>query len=344
MVCYVNHERTCRISWPRTRWSRPRAGDDSATALGVTAGRMTLVETGDSGRLPGRINLPNDQLSATLRQQSRRPSPPTRPTSDRRPRLRTSSDTAEAARIRWAGLRASSTEMHEVIGHGSGRMAARTSRARTAREQHWPSRDPGRPLALHFHPIQTRRAGLMPADTPPRSCGRIRAVHARRPGSCAGKEVTAEEDHMRNRQLTVNWLVANTSAIEVRVAGKTYVMTPQAPRRRWRPAPAESRCSLGEGDWPPRRGRSPSHGGPSTPPATKCAGRRCDCRAIGALSCCYGCAGVATVRFRTFAVVSVRPRVPMLDIGFSAPIARQQDVASCLQAPQQGSRAPIESQ
>ena len=48
-----------------------------------------------------------------------------------------------------------------------------------------------------------------------------------------------EEDHMRNRQMIVRWLMANTKAIEVRTRdGKTYyVMTDVAgvPRRR-RPA------------------------------------------------------------------------------------------------------------
>ena len=59
-----------------------------------------------------------------------------------------------------------------------------------------------------------------------------------------------EEDHMRNRQMIVRWLMANTSAIDVRTRdGKTYyVMTDRGgvPRRR-RPAARRGAADQGRG-------------------------------------------------------------------------------------------------
>jgi dipeptidyl-peptidase-3 len=61
-----------------------------------------------------------------------------------------------------------------------------------------------------------------------------------------------EEDHMRNRQMIVHWLMANTSAIDVRTRdGKTYyVMTdPTAFREGVGRLVAEVQRIKGEGDY-----------------------------------------------------------------------------------------------
>ena len=72
-----------------------------------------------------------------------------------------------------------------------------------------------------------------------------------------------EEDHMRNRQLIVNWLAANTSAIEVRKRdGKTYYVMTDA--RAFHDGVgvllAEVQRIKGEGDYPAARALTESYG------------------------------------------------------------------------------------
>ena len=137
MVCYVNHERTRRIEILAThaQWFEDHAPWPDAfrkpEVLGVTAKAIeVLIETGDSGPLTAvGINLPNDQLIrekygsksvslVNVNEAYERSTPEAM-------RTEFSWDAAEAARaIRWGGYsRELTTEMHEVIGHGSGRMA-----------------------------------------------------------------------------------------------------------------------------------------------------------------------------------------------------------------------------
>ena len=96
-------------------------------------------------------------------------------------------------------------------------------------------------VALYFLPDpKLVELGLVAqADHQTRSCGpSTRRTRATRSCSCAAsaRARSIEEDHMRNRQMIVRWLMANTKAIETRTRdGKTYyVMTDprRVPRRR----------------------------------------------------------------------------------------------------------------
>ena len=137
VVCYVNPEKTRRITLlaSNAQWFEDHMPWDprfrKSEVTGVTARAIEVViETGDSGPItPIGINLPNDQAirdDATA-SRSRWPTWPKR-LNVPRPKACASEfcwDDAEAARAkRWGAIAQElTTDMHEVIGHGSGRMA-----------------------------------------------------------------------------------------------------------------------------------------------------------------------------------------------------------------------------
>ncbi len=143
LVYYVNEEKTRKIQTiaAHAQWFEDHMPWEprfrKPEVLGVTAKAIEVVfETGDSGPLtPIGINLPNDQ---SIREQFGSKSVSLsnvneayeQSTPDAM-RAEFSWDPAEAGRARRWGAFAHelSTEMHEVIGHGSGRMAARCDRA-----------------------------------------------------------------------------------------------------------------------------------------------------------------------------------------------------------------------
>lgn len=248
MVCYVNHARTRRIEAlaAHAQWFEDHAPWREAfrkpEVLGVTAKAIeVLIETGDSGPLtPVGINLPNDQAIrerygsksvslVNVNEAYERSTPEAM-------RTEFSWDAAEAARaIRWGGFsRELTTELHEVIGHGSGRMALHVTQPphELLKEQYSAIEETRADLvALYFLPDPKLVAlGLVPAEHVAEivqaeyeqfTRGVLVQLRRVREGS------QLEEDHMRNRQLIVNWLTANTSGIQVRKRdGKTYyVMT-----------------------------------------------------------------------------------------------------------------------
>jgi dipeptidyl-peptidase-3 len=124
--------------------------------------------------------------------------------------------------------------MHEVIGHGSGKVAERLNgNPQAALKEQFSAIEESRAdlVALYF--LADRKLvelGLVSAEE---HCEIVRAeyeayardalVQLRR----VRQGTTIEEDHMRNRQLIVHWLIAHTPAIDVRRReGKTYyVMT-----------------------------------------------------------------------------------------------------------------------
>ena len=137
MVCYVNPEKTRRIHAlaAHAQWFEDHMPWDprfrKAEVTGVTARAIEVViETGDSGPVtPIGINLPNDQA---IREQYGSKSVSLANVSEAYERstpeglrLEFSWDDAEAARAkRWGAIAQElTTDMHEVIGHGSGRMA-----------------------------------------------------------------------------------------------------------------------------------------------------------------------------------------------------------------------------
>jgi dipeptidyl-peptidase-3 len=142
----------------------------------------------------------------------------------------------EAARAkRWGGFAQElTTEMHEVIGHGSGRMAAGiTAPPNVLLKEQLSAIEESRAdlVALYFLPDpKLADLGLVDADhheeiirTEFEYFTRNALVQLRR----VREGAHLEEDHMRNRQMIVNWLRAHTTAIDVRQRdGKTYyVMT-----------------------------------------------------------------------------------------------------------------------
>jgi len=244
IVYYVNHEKTDKIQTLAThaqwfedhlpidpKYRKPKVQGVSAQAIEV------VVEAGDSGPItPIGVNLPNDQriredygsksvsLSNVLDAYER-----SMPDSFRQ---EFAWDAAEVERSkRWGGFASElTTEIHEVLGHGSGRMAdfVTVTPQDLLKEQYSALEETRADLvALWFvaDPYLVE-IGLVPADEQEgvmqaeyEAYARNALVQLRRVR--VGSQL--EEDHMRNRQAIVHWLRANTTAIEARRRDeKTY--------------------------------------------------------------------------------------------------------------------------
>jgi dipeptidyl-peptidase-3 len=144
-----------------------------------------------------------------------------------------SPEEAERAR-RWGAFSSElTTEMHEVIGHGSGRMAEGVSASpqQLLKEQFSAIEESRADLvALYFLPDpKLVELGLVSRDdhaeivrTEYEYYARNALVQLRR----VREGTQIEEDHMRNRHMIVSWLMAHTSAVERRTRdGKTYFVT-----------------------------------------------------------------------------------------------------------------------
>ena len=127
--------------------------------------------------------------------------------------------------------------MHEVIGHGSGKVSERLQgNSQAALREQFSALEESRAdlVALYYVPDpKLTELGLLPTahhDEIVRSeyeaYARNALVQLRR----VREGTQLEEDHMRNRQMIVHWLIDNTSAIQVRRRdGKSYfVMTDPA--------------------------------------------------------------------------------------------------------------------
>src|SRR5262249_14412586 len=120
--------------------------------------------------------------------------------------------------------------MHEVIGHASGKVSERLKgRPQDALKQYHSALEEGRAdlVALYYMPDpKLAELGLVSKEDQPEmaraeyeSYTRNALVQLRRVRQ--GSQL--EEDHMRNRQMVVRWLMANTGAVEPRTrGGKTY--------------------------------------------------------------------------------------------------------------------------
>jgi dipeptidyl-peptidase-3 len=244
VVYYANHEKTAKIralathaQWFEDRlpvdpnYRKPKVEGVSAQAIEV------VVEAGDSGPItPIGVNLPNDQriretygsksvsLSNVLNAYER-----SMPDSFRE---EFAWDAAEVERTKTWGAFASelTTEIHEVLGHGSGRMADHVSVTPQdlLKEQYSALEETRADLvALYFvaDPYLSEIGLVSPGEQPAvvqteyEAYARNALVQLRRVRIGA----QLEEDHMRNRQAIVHWLLANTRAIEVRKRNnKTY--------------------------------------------------------------------------------------------------------------------------
>jgi len=244
VVYYANHEKTDKIRALAThaQWFEDHLPIDpkyrKPTVQGVSAQAIEVVfESGDSGPItPIGVNLPNDQrirekygsksvsLSNVLDAYER-----SMPDSFRQ---EFAWDDAEVERAKTWGAFAGelTTEIHEVLGHGSGRMADHiTVTPQDLLKEQYSALEETRAdlVALYFvaDPYLST-IGLVSTDeqqavvqTEYEAYARNALVQLRRVRIGA----QLEEDHMRNRQAIVHWLLANTRAIDVRTRNeKTY--------------------------------------------------------------------------------------------------------------------------
>ncbi len=207
--------------------------------VGISARSIdVIVETGDSGPItPIGINLPNDpwvrehhgsksvSLANVIEAQDRSASP--------RARAEFTWDAAELARAeRWQSATWDTlVNMHEVIGHASGRQAA----DRQGDAAQW--------IREHYSTLEEARADLVAlwfiGDPKLAELGLLEDVeeaslacyeqYVRNGGLQQLRRVpegdALEEDHMRNRQLVVHWIEARHPAALARLVreGKTYM-------------------------------------------------------------------------------------------------------------------------
>jgi dipeptidyl-peptidase-3 len=205
---------------------------------GITANVIDIViETGDSGPVtPIGINLPNEQeIRETYGSKSvslANVNEAYDRSMDDGFRSEFSWTAEEAGRAKKWGSFAHelATDLHEVIGHASGKMSETLGCApQAALKEHYSAIEESRAdlVALYFLPDpKLVEMGLMNAEDHPEIIAaeyenytRTPLVQLRR----VREGTTIEEDHMRNRQMIVHWLMANTNAIERRTRdGNTY--------------------------------------------------------------------------------------------------------------------------
>jgi dipeptidyl-peptidase-3 len=238
IVCHVNTVKTralqrlaeaaawyeARMPWD-PQWRRRDVVGVSARAIDV------IVETGDAGPMTAiGINLPNDE-SIRERYGSKSVSlaniteayDKSQPDAFRREFSWTDEEASRAEQ--WGTVaHEAATAIHEVLGHGSGRVADRLQgQPQLALKETYSTIEETRAdlIALYFMTVpKTAEVGLVPLD---HQADVVRAeyeAYARTALTqlCRVREgATLEEDHMRNRQLIVHWLRAHTQAVDRRV-------------------------------------------------------------------------------------------------------------------------------
>jgi dipeptidyl-peptidase-3 len=248
LVYYVNKEKTSEIQKlaANAQWFEDHMPWDpkfrKQGVHGITANAIDVViETGDSGPItPIGINLPNDQSirerygskSVSLSNVSEAYDKSTLPSF----RSEFSWTPEEAARAeKWNAFAGElTTNMHEVIGHASGKIDERLKgNPQAALKEQFSALEESRAdlVALYFLPdSKLVELGLLKQQDHDdivraeyEAYTRNGLVQLRRVRN--GTQI--EEDHMRNRAMIVNWLIRNTKAIDVRTRdNKTYyVMT-----------------------------------------------------------------------------------------------------------------------
>ncbi|CAN5662689.1 dihydrofolate reductase [soil metagenome] len=247
LVYYVNRHKTdnIRMIAANAQWFEdhmPWAPEYRKQGVrGVTANAIdVVVEAGEASPMtPVGINLPNEQdireqygsksvsLSNINEAYERSTSP------EFRREFAWTAEEAERAE-RWGSLAGElTTDLHEVIGHGSGKVSEKLggSPQNYLKEQYSALEETRADLvALHFiADPKLVELGIIEAGhhedvvrAEYESYARNAMVQLRR----VREGTQIEEDHMRNRQMIVHWLMQHSSAIEVRKRdGKTfYVM------------------------------------------------------------------------------------------------------------------------
>jgi dipeptidyl-peptidase-3 len=246
LVFYVNPEKAARIKalGAQAQWFEDHMPFDARfrkpNVTGIAANAIdVVVEMGDSGPVtPIGINLPNDEqirerygsksvALANVAEAYDKATPEGMHTEfswdaaevDRAKRFRPVSDELH-------------TELHEVLGHASGRQAPGfTGSPDEVIKEHYSALEEARAdlIALYFiADPKIVELGIVPAadhENVVRSqydyYTRNAIVQLRRIRE--GTEI--EEAHLRNRQMIVRWLMANTKAIEQRQRdGKTFLV------------------------------------------------------------------------------------------------------------------------
>ena len=244
LVYYVNPHKTAGIRKlaDAAQWFEDRMpwADEykKLNVRGVSANAIDVViETGDSGPVtPIGINLPNDQIirehhgskSVSLSNANQAYDKSTLP--EFRREFAWSAEEAERAE-KWSSLASElTTDLHEVIGHGSGRVAEHLQgNPQGVLKEQYSALEESRAdlVALYFVPNRKLvELGLVEEDDHEEivraeyeGYARNALVQLRRMRE--GSQI--EEDHMRNRQMVVHWLMENSRAIERRRRdGKTY--------------------------------------------------------------------------------------------------------------------------
>lgn len=244
LVFFVDREKTSEIQKlaREAKWFEDHMPWDpkyrKPDVQGITANAISVViESGDSGPVtPVGINLPNDQnvrerygsKSVSLSNVSDAYEKST-PPAMRSEFAWTPDETARA--MRWAAFSGElHTNMHEVIGHASGKIAERLKgQPQVHLKEQYSALEEARAdlVALYFLPDpKLVELGLMTAADQAEivraeyeAYARNALVQLRRVRT--GTEL--EEDHMRNRQMIVHWLMKHTSAIVARQRdGKSY--------------------------------------------------------------------------------------------------------------------------
>ena len=244
VVNYVNPRKTADIQKlaKEAQWFEDRMPWDAKYrkpgVLGITANAIDVViETGDSGPItPIGINLPNDEevrekygsKSVSLSNVNEAYDKSS-PTGMRTEFAWTPEEAARSAK--WGTLAGElHTNMHEVIGHASGKLSATLKTTpQAAIKEFFSALEEGRADLIGLYFIadpKLAELGLVPAADQAEIAqteyeGYTRNVMTQLRRIPQGTQV--EEDHMRNRQMIVRWLMANTKAIEVSTRdGKTF--------------------------------------------------------------------------------------------------------------------------
>ena len=284
LVFYVNPEKTgaIRTLAEHAQWFEDRMPWDpryrKAGVTGITANAIdVVVETGDAGPLtPIGINLPNDQ---TVRERHGSKSISLSNVNEAYERSRSggyrrefawTEEEAERSR-RWGRLAGEmTTNMHEVIGHASGQLAEQLGgSAQPYLNEHYSALEEARAdlIGLYFlADPKLVEIGVIPAEAHDdvvlaqyEAYTRNALLQLRR----IREGTQIEQDHMRNRQMIVHWLMANTEAIERRMRdGKTYYVMVDAAAFRAGVATllAEVQRIKSEGDYEAARTLFETHG------------------------------------------------------------------------------------
>jgi Peptidase family M49. len=273
VVFHVNKEKTDRIKKfaANAQWFEDHMPYDAKyrkpTVTGIVANAIdVIIETGDSGPVtPIGINLPNDQ---SIREQYGSKSvslanvseayDKSQPESMRSEFAWSPDETARATKFGSIGGELT-TDMHEVIGHASGRQAAGfKGTPQGAIKEHFSALEEARAdlVGLYFLPdpklveigifSAADQDAIVRAEYESYTRNGLMQLRRIREGT------QIEEDHMRNRQMIVRWLMANTKAIESRTRdGKSYLVMvdPQAFREGTGRLLAEVQRIKSEGDY-----------------------------------------------------------------------------------------------